>query len=137
MKSIEKWHPAPRGDRATPALSPALEDGRWKKEAEEFRRKQNGEFAFVLEFESPSAERYHLLLNLWNAKQISAIYINGRAYQFRRPCPFTSLAGRNRIVLVYPVAKNRTPSTQMVSVSKGTSMFDHVKFVPVENGKQR
>lgn len=137
VKSIEKWHPAPRGDRATPALSPVLEDGRWKKEAEEFRRKQNGEFAFVLEFESPSAERYHLLLNLWNAKQISAIYINGRAYQFRRPCPFTSLAGRNRIVLVYPVAKNRTPSTQMVSVSKGTSMFDHVKFVPVENGKQR
>lgn len=135
VKPTEKWRPAPGGDRAAPALSPVSADEDWKKEAAEFRRRQKGEFAFILEFESPSAEQYHLLLNLWNAKQISAICINGREYQFRRPCPFTALAGRNRIVLVYPVAKHRTPSTQMVSVSKGTSMFDHVKFVPVAGGK--
>lgn len=76
-----------------------------------------------------------MLLNLWNADQISAIYINGKPYKFKRPCPFVSVAGRNRVVLVYPVAKNRTPATQMVSVARGDNMFDHVKFLPVDNAR--
>lgn len=134
-KSIEKWHPVLSGDRAAPSLSPVSADESWKPEAEEFRKKQKGEFAFALEFDSPAAEPYNLLLNLWNADQISAIYINGKPYKFKRPCPFVSVAGRNRVVLVYPVAKNRTPATQMVSVARGDNMFDHVKFLPVDNAR--
>ena len=132
-KAIETWHPASAGkSQAAPALNLTSPDRNWNREAAEFRKKQNGEFAFVMEFETPSARECNLLLNQWNAKQVSAIFINGKSYEFKRPCPFRSLAGRNRVILVYPVAKNRAPSTQMASVSEGNSLFEHVKFVPVE-----
>ena len=125
----------PSGDRAAPSLSPVSADENWRAEAEEFRKKQKGEFAFSLEFDSSAAEPYNLLLNLWNADQISAIYINGKSYKFKRSCPFVSVAGRNRVVLVYPVAKNRMPATQMVSVAKEDNMFDHAKFIPVNGAR--
>ena len=132
-KTTETWHPvSPGKEQAAPALNPVSPDRNWMADAAEFRKKQNGEFAFVLEFETPSPKACNLLLNVWNAKQISAIFINGKKYDFKRPCPFRSLAGRNRVVLVYPVAQNRAPSTQMASVGEGTNLFEHVKFVPVE-----
>ena len=130
---LERWRPVvPVRSQAAPALNPLSPDRDWNRDAAEFRKKQEGEFAFAMDFETPVAKEYNLLLNLWNAKQISAIFINGKKYDFKRPCRFRASAGRNRVVLVYPVAKNRAPSTQMASVGEGMDLFEHVKFVPVE-----
>ena len=131
-KAIEKWHPLSAGkEEAAPSLNPTLPDRNWSREAAEFRKKQNGEFAFVMEFETPAAKPCRLLLNVWNAKQCSAIAVNGTILEFRQTLPFVSRAGRNRVVLVFPVDRNRAPSIQMATVTEGRNLFDHVKFVPV------
>ncbi len=130
--NFEKWRAVFRGfDAASPTLD--VTDGRcgrWSMEARKYLKTvPSAEYAFVLEFDGGTGECCQLLQNFWRSNEITAIYINGKAQKLTRSLDFTPIAGRNRIVLVYPTW---ITSRRMASVSRTGDIFDHVKFLPVE-----
>ncbi len=126
---FEKWQPvSPNPNVASPriGINTSTKARAFVKQA------KTAECAFVLEFEAKAGEPCKLLLSSRGAKDVPAIYVNGKGYEFNRSIALSPQAGRNRVVLVYKLDAAMYLANQLVSVTTGDDLFTHVKFLPVE-----